>query len=97
VSGGEARAAGARGQRRTGFVWFELTRSPHSQQEINVHLRMTLTVVALDGTPLNGDGRSTSDQADSRSVAAQRTSWGMLWIRPVRAGGEPGSTGGSAR
>jgi len=50
-----------RGQRRSGFILFEILRSPHSQQEITARLRMTLTDVALDGSPLNNDGRSPSD------------------------------------
>lgn len=50
-----------RGQRRSGFILFEVIRSPHSHQEINAQLRMTLTDVALDGSPLNRDGRSPAD------------------------------------
>ncbi|MEU1689898.1 hypothetical protein [Micromonospora sp. NPDC005707] len=47
-----------RGQQRSGFILFQLTRWPHSSSEINVRLRMTLTDTALDGTPLTGAGES---------------------------------------
>ncbi|MEU4482806.1 hypothetical protein AB0F68_32845 [Micromonospora sp. NPDC023966] len=47
-----------RGQHRSGFIHFTLTRWPHSRTEINVRLNMTLTDTALDGTPLNSAGES---------------------------------------
>lgn len=47
-----------RGQHRSGFILFQLTRWPHSRTEINVRLRMTLTGTALDGTALNSAGES---------------------------------------
>lgn len=47
-----------RGQHRSGFILFGLTRWPHSSTEINVRLQMTLTDTALDGTRLNSAGES---------------------------------------
>lgn len=51
---------GVRGQKRTGFILFELSRMPVGQNEIASRLSMTLTDNALDGTPLTDEGRTLS-------------------------------------
>jgi hypothetical protein len=45
------------GNKRTGFILFDLVRSPLGSSEIAARLRMTLTTTTLDGTPLDDDGR----------------------------------------
>lgn len=45
-----------RGQQRTGFILFSLTRVPLSRTQLAVRLHMTLTGTALDGTPLDDAG-----------------------------------------
>ncbi|MFI6740347.1 hypothetical protein ACIBI9_46120 [Nonomuraea sp. NPDC050451] len=47
---------GVRGQKRTGFILFGLTRLPVDATTISAHLRMTLTDTALNGSPLNAEG-----------------------------------------
>jgi hypothetical protein len=49
-----------RGQKRTGFILFELLRMPAGQNEIGSRLSMTLTDTALDGTPLDHEGNPLS-------------------------------------
>ncbi|WUH98552.1 hypothetical protein OHR68_34380 [Spirillospora sp. NBC_00431] len=45
------------GKQRTGFILFDLLRSPTNDNEIVSRLRMTLTDKSLDGSPLNEEGR----------------------------------------
>ena len=46
------------GNKRTGFVLFDILRSPHPTNEVSARLRMTLTTTALDGTPLDEHGEA---------------------------------------
>ena len=45
------------GNKRSGFVLFDLLRSPLSTDQIAARLRMTVTRTTLDGTPLDDQGR----------------------------------------
>lgn len=47
-----------RGKHRTGFLLSEMTCAVASRTEVITETRTTLTNTALDGTPLNADGRS---------------------------------------
>ncbi|MGK5531266.1 hypothetical protein [Streptomyces sp. URMC 129] len=49
---------GVRGQKRIGFVLCHLVRAPVSRTEIAARLRVTLTDTALDGSPLDAEGRT---------------------------------------
>jgi hypothetical protein len=47
-----------RGKHRTGFLVSEMTCAAISRTEVITEARTTLTDTALDGTPLNADGRA---------------------------------------
>jgi hypothetical protein len=47
-----------RGKHRTGFLLSEMTCAVVSRTEVITEARTTLTHTAMDGTPLNADGRS---------------------------------------
>jgi hypothetical protein len=49
---------GVRAKNRLGHVLAEATRFPHSRTEIDMHLVVTETDTALDGSPLSGSGRT---------------------------------------
>ncbi|MBX6766472.1 MAG: hypothetical protein IRY90_04865 [Actinomadura rubrobrunea] len=49
---------GVSGKNRLGFVLCEFTRMPTGDSTVFTKLKMTLTTTALDGTPLDGEGRA---------------------------------------